>query len=189
MAKFIRNNAGRLTETATLASSAGAGDADKVPSTNGSGVLDPSILNAATTGNNKVLLTDGSGRISSSVLPVGVGPQTYELEAFEALAAGDVVNVFSDSGTGKVRLADASNDRPANGFVLSAVIATGMATVYTEGFNSQSAGLTPGTLFLSNTVPGGVQGTAPTSGIVQIVGTALSATAFDFEAQPPITLV
>ena len=47
--KFIKNNAGTLTEEAALTTSAGAGDAQKVPALNASGVLDASITNAKNT--------------------------------------------------------------------------------------------------------------------------------------------
>jgi hypothetical protein len=47
--KFIKNNAGTLTEEAALLTSAGAGDANKVPALNASGVLDSTIVNSKTT--------------------------------------------------------------------------------------------------------------------------------------------
>ena len=44
--KFIKNNSGVLTEEAALTTSAGAGDADKLPALNASGVLDSTIVNS-----------------------------------------------------------------------------------------------------------------------------------------------
>jgi len=127
---------------------------------------------------------DSNGKIDASVLPSGVGADTESIPAFENLAAGDFVNLFSDAGTTKVRKADAANARQADGFVLASVTAPASATVYRRGLNNQATGLTPGVVhFLSATVPGGEQTTAPTTAghLCQRLGTALNATSIDFE--------
>jgi hypothetical protein len=76
--KFIKNNAGALTEEAALTTSAGASDADKLPALNASGILDASIVNSKTSSAGagdagKVVALDGAGRIDSTMMPVGIG--------------------------------------------------------------------------------------------------------------------
>lgn len=193
--KFIINKAGTLTEKAALTSSAGAADKDALVALNAKGVLDKTIINgtdnpAGSADAGKTLLLDASGRISSTAMPVGMGADTASITASEALAAGDLVNVWSDGGAFKVRKADASAaGKEAHGFVLAAVSAGAAATVYFEGTNTQMTGLTPGALFLSATA-GKAQASAPTGAgqVVQRVGFAVSATALNFQASQPVVL-
>ncbi len=217
--KLIKNNAGVLTEETTLTTSAGAGDANKVVALNAAGILDDSITNASATSAagklvkqtaggiidpavlnakatsagaadaGKIAQLDGSGRLDSTLLPVGVGADTAIIVASEALAAGDFVNVWNSTGA-KVRKADATvAGKEAHGFVLTAVAASANATVYFEGTNTAVTGQTPGVLYLS-TVAGKPASAAPTGSgnVVQIVGFAVSATAMNFNANPPIVL-
>lgn len=172
---------GEFAEQAAIDTSAGAADAGKIAELDASGVLDPSVLNAATSGVSKVLMTDGSGRIDLSVLPPGVGLDTANIEAGEGLSAGNLVNLYVSGGAFRVRRADASAGRPAHGYVLQAYNLGEIAQVYNEGSNTQVAGLTGERVFLSTT-PGGVTNTPPSVAgqIVQRVGTAYSATAFYF---------
>jgi hypothetical protein len=107
-----------------------------------------------------------------------------DFTASEALVAGDLVNIWDDSGTPKARLADASANKQADGFVLADVDSGDPATVYSQGINDQVSGLTGGIeQYLSASVPGGVTATAPTASgnLVQRVGKAFSATALDFK--------
>lgn len=136
--KFIRNNAGVLTEEAALTTSAGASDAHRMPALNASGVLDATIINAKNTSAGggdagkvpalnasgilddsitnatvasaagKLVKLDGSGKLDPTVLPTGLGPDTASIVASEALSAGDLVNVWNNAGTANVRKADAS---------------------------------------------------------------------------------
>lgn len=190
--KFIKNNAGTLTEEAALTTSAGAGDADKIPALNASGILDDSILNAsATSAANKipkmtaagilapavlnatqtsagaadaakVLQLDASGRIDSSAMPVGIGADTASITTSEALVAGDFVNIWNSTGA-KARKADpAAAGKEAHGFVLVGVASGASATVYFEGTNTAVTGLTPGPQFLGPTA-GKSSNTAPTA--------------------------
>lgn len=71
-----------------VTTSAGAGDAGKNPVLNASGVLDPTIVNAATTGNSNVVLAKSDGELDDSRLGL--------------TTAGDIV--YSD-GTNLERLA------------------------------------------------------------------------------------
>lgn len=165
MAKYISNVAGQLTEVAGLATSAGAGDAGKIPQ------------------------LDGTGRLDTSMMPVGIGADTATITTSEALSAGDFVNVWNSSGA-KARKADASvAGKEAHGFVLAGVSSGASATVYFEGPNTQVTGATPGNVFLSTT-PGLSTSTAPSSAgnVVQRIGFAVSSTVINFQSQPPVTL-
>ena len=217
--KFIKNNAGVLTEEAALTTSAGAGDADKLPALNASGILDdtivnssaasaankvvkqtaagiiaPAVLNAAASSAGigdaaKMVQLDGTGRIDSTMMPVGIGADTAAITASENLAAGDFVNIHDSTGA-KVRKADATTaGKEAHGFVLGAVSSGNPATVYFEGTNTGITGATPGVVYL-HTTAGGYTATAPSStgNAVQRVGIAVSATAINFEPHPPVIL-
>lgn len=192
--KFIKNNAGTLTEEAALTTSAGAADADKIPALNASGVLDSSILNAVASSAGagdagKTVALDGAGRIDSTMMPVGIGADTASIQASENLAAGDFVNIHNSSGA-RVRKADATTaGKHAHGFVLASVSSGANATVYFEGTNTAATGQTPGDVFLQTTAGLG-GGTAPSSSgnVVQRLGVATSATSVNFEAGTPIVL-
>lgn len=192
--KFIKNNAGTLTEEAALVTSAGAADAHRVPALNANGVLDATIVNAKSTSAGagdagKVVALDGSGRIDSTMMPVGIGADTAVIQASENLAAGDLVNVWNSAGA-KVRKADATSaGKEAHGFVLAAVTAGQNATVYFEGTNTGVSGQTAGPVFLSTT-PGVATSTPPSAAgnVVQRVGFAIGATAINFTAGEPVVL-
>lgn len=174
--------------------SAGAGDSGKIPALNASGVLDTTIVNsiivsAGAGSSGKVVALDASGRIDNTALPVGVGADTASITTSEALAAGAFVNVWNSTGA-KVRNADATvAGKEAMGFVLSAFGSGVSATVYFEGTNTAVTGQTPGKAFLATTA--GTATTTPPSAsgnVVQVLGFAISATAINFQSEPPITL-
>jgi hypothetical protein len=166
--KFLTVVSGTPTLTEAPSSSAGAGDANKLIATNSSGLLDTTFL------------------------PPGVELQTVLLPTSENLTAGDFVNIFDDTGTVKARKADASNNRPAIGYVLTGVTSPAHATVYLSGRNTAVTGATVGPVFLSATAAGGFSSTAPaTPGanvILQRLGNAIAPTSIVFENDPPITL-
>lgn len=139
---------------------------------------------------NKIIQTGVDGKLDLSLLPTGVGPAVAIIEASEALATGDFVNVWNDGGVAKVRKADSSNDRRASGFIKEAVVATDSATVYFEGQNDDLSGLTAGQkLWLG--AAGAVQTTPPVlpgNVIHQYLGKAISATAMDVEIDEEILL-
>lgn len=189
--RFLANIAGRIKMVAAVATSAGAGDADKLPATNASGVLDPTLLNAATTGVSKVVMTLGTGLLDPSIMPTGIGADTSSIVASEALAAGNLINIWDDLGVAKARKADAAVEgKEAHGFVLSAVALAATALVYHEGKITGLTGLTPGALHFLSAVAGATTATAPSTAgnVVQQVGVALNATTLGFEAQQPITV-
>lgn len=158
--KFLKLVNGVPTETEAKTTSAGAGDAGKIPA------------------------LDSSGRFDTSMMPVGIGADTKAIVASENLSAGDFINIHNDSGTPKVRKADASTTgKHAHGFVLAAVTSGNPATVYFEGANTQITGATAGDVFLSATTPGGSSATAPSGSgkVVQKLGVAVAATEINVE--------
>lgn len=166
MAKYIANVSGQMTEVSGLATSAGAGDAGKIPQ------------------------LDGTGRIDASMMPVGLGADTAVITTSEALAAGDWVNIWNSTGA-KARKADATTaGKEAMGFVLAAFGSGASATVYFEGTNTQVTGQTPGKVFLSTTAGVGTT-TAPSAAgnVVQSVGFATSATTVNFQSGQSVLLV
>jgi hypothetical protein len=164
--KYLKNNSGTITEQAALQSSAGAGDAGAIPA------------------------LDVTGRLSVTMMPVGIAADVAVVAASETLAAGDVVNIYNDSGTAKVRKADATTvGKEAHGFVIAGVTSGANATIYFEGTNSNVTGQTAGPVFLSTTA-GLTTSTAPSSAgnVVQRVGFATSATTVNFQSNDPIVL-
>lgn len=165
--KFIRMVAGVLTEIFGVQTSAGAGNAGDLVS------------------------LDDTGKIDATMMPVGIGAEIKLIQASEALAAGNWVNVY-DGGAGvfRARKADATvAGKGANGFVLAAVASGNNATVYTDGINNQLTGQTPGDVYLQ-TIAGAGGATVPSAAgnVVQRIGTALSATEAAFEHSRPVTL-
>lgn len=166
MAKYLNiGSTGLPTEVQAISTSAGAGDA------------------------NKIVETDASGKLTLSLMPTGIGPDTVTANAAENLSAGNLVYI---GAAGTVFKADANSvDKAAIGFVLASVTSGQPALVYFEGTITGLTGLTAGTrYFLSDTTTGGVvpAGSIPTGAgdIVQLIGTALSATSLTFEPQTPI---
>lgn len=194
MAKFIKLTSGAMTEELAVTTSTGIAQADKVPATNASGFIDPTLINGKNTSAGaadaaKVPILDASGRLDSTFLPVGIGADTASIMTSEPIAAGNLVNIWDDAGTAKVRLADnATSGKAAMGFCLAAFGSGVAATVYFEGTNTGMGGLTPGVAFLGSS--GGVTATAPTGAgkLVQIVGFSTTATSMNFNAAPGVVL-
>lgn len=157
--RFLERKNGRTQQKQATVESAGAADA------------------------GKVLALDDDGRLHTSVLPAGIGADTQILPASEALSAGVFVNIWTDAGVAKVRLADNSNGREADGYVLEVVADAANATVYPlDGTNSELSGLTAGARYWLGTA-GGVIDTplvetdaANANKISQLLGKAKSET-------------
>lgn len=163
--KFLQHNGSGGMAEVVATQVGGAPNADKIPS------------------------LDGSGRLDVSMMPSGIGADTAVIQASENLAAGDIVNVHN-SGGARVRKADATSaGKEADGFVLAGVTSGANATVYFEGNNGQVTGLTPGPVYLSTT-PGLATNTPPSASgnVVQRVGLATAAANVNFEKSPPVTL-
>lgn len=165
--KFVKLSGSQLQEVIPITTSAGSGDAGKIPG------------------------LDGGGKLDTTFMPTGVGAETKIVTTSEALAAGDWVNLWISTGI-KARKADASTSgKRAHGFVLAAVLSAGSATVYLAGINNAVSGLTPGSdAFLSDSVAGGTVSTAPTGTgkTVQYLGPILSATEVAYEPTIPVVL-
>lgn len=165
--KFLYMTGGRITEKASVQTSAGAGDAGRLPA------------------------LDAGGKLDQTMMPSGVGASTKVAPASEALNAGDWVNLWLDGATLKARKADATTaGKEAHGFVLAAVDNAANATVYLSGVNSQLSGLTAGSLYFLSATAGNETTTPPSSSgnVVQSVGPAISATEIDFKPSTPVTL-
>lgn len=190
--RFLANIAGRVRMVAAILTSAGAGDAEKIVATNTDGLLDDTLLNAATSGNSIVVKTQPDGTLDPAIMPTGIGADVKNMPASEALAAGDLVNIWNDAGTAKARKADATAEgKEVHGFVKAAVASAATAAVYFEGRITGLTGLTPGARqYLSAATPGALTATAPSAAgnVVQWVGDAVSATELDFEKANPITV-
>ena len=159
------DTSGKPKERALTDASAGAGDAGK-------GVA---------------LATDG--KLDPSLFPSNIGSPVYTYVASETLAAGDLVNLWNDGGTVKMRKADASvATKQAHGYVKSAVSSGASGSMYSEfgGVITGLTGLTGGNdYFLSSTVPGGVNTAVPSASgtLVQFIGVAKSATELYFNPE------
>ena len=162
--KFISvDSNGNLLEESAIGSSAGAGDA------------------------SKIVRTGSDGKIDGTLIP---GSETLTLMASENLTAGDWVNIWDDSGTAKMRKADASNgiSHVCHGFVLETITSGATGKFYGEGINTQITTLSIGnTYFLSGT-PGAETTTPPTTTghILQKLGVAVGTTAIKCELSNPV---
>lgn len=164
--KYLYNNSGRITEKVSIQSSAGAGDAGKIPA------------------------LDSAGKLDITMMPTGIGADTITAEASEALSAGDFINLYNSSGL-KMRKADATTaGKEANGFVLAAVESAATGTAYRQGINNQLSGMTVGARQYLTTTPGVRSETAPsaTGNVVQFLGIATSATEMFFEERESMVL-
>lgn len=164
--KFLALVSGRIREVIATVVSTGAGD------------------------DGKIVALDSTGRLDNSVMPVGIGTETKLIQASENLAAGDVVNIWNSAGQFRVRKADATTvGKEAHGFVLAVVTSGANANVYLEGTITGLTGLVPGKYYLSTT-PGQVVATAPSASgnVVQVVGTAVSASELTFESGDGVIL-
>lgn len=90
--KYLRiGTSGRPQENASVNSSSGAGDA------------------------NKIVALNAAGQIDSTMLPE---IPTFSVLASENLAAGDLINLWDDTGTLKMRTADnTSATKSADGYI------------------------------------------------------------------------
>jgi len=132
---FLALVAGRTRQLFATVASAGVADAGKIPA------------------------LGADGRLDGSVLPVGIGADTTQAVASETLGAGKFVNYHSNAGVFSVRLADNSNGRQADGYVLEEFASAATATIYPlDGTNAELTGLTIGARYWLGTA-GGVTAT------------------------------
>lgn len=132
--------------------------------------------------NGKIVALDTSGKLDSSLMPVGLGADVFATTAGEALSAGDFVYITA-TGTARKAVASAGGN-PAVGFVLAAAANAASVTVYFEGSNTALTGLSVGSrYYLSDSAAGGVTATAVSGAgkLHQYLGRAYSATAITTE--------
>jgi len=151
-----------------LATSAGAGDA------------------------NKITRTGADGKLHSSLMANGVEIQTKIYPSNGNIANGDFINIYDDSGTPTARKADATNNRKAIGYVLegNGNAPPANVTVYMSGTNSAvtiAATESGKNVFLA--AAGGFSASVPTPGatvILQRLGIVSKANEIVFESDPEI---
>lgn len=166
MGDFLKLISGEMVEANAVAVSTGAGDAGEIVKLGAGGKIHPSMIEG--------------------------GIENRSMTASEALSGGDLINIWDDAGTAKMRKADADNGRPVDGFVLEAVANGAVGTVYLEeAIISGLAGLTVSATYWLSTVAGAIATASPTGNNVlsQIVGKALSATELRFRPETAIKQV
>lgn len=107
--------------------------------------------------------------------PSILAPGALAIVASEAINAGEMVNVWNDAGTVKVRKAAAVVGQEADGFVLDSVALGGSVLVHFQGHATPIAGLTVGSRYFLSVTPGAVTLAPPVTGVVQYLGKAVSA--------------
>lgn len=112
---------------------------------------------------NKIIATNGTGKIDASFLPAGVELQVESMTTSEDLDIGDFVNIYDNAGTRTARLAVANDpNKIAHGYVLAATLTGATAQVYTKGVNTGVTGNENTKYYLSSSIAGASTSTAPT---------------------------
>jgi len=150
--------------------------------------IEGTVIGGTNAQGGDLVALDNTGRIDTTILPVGVMADTYSGTANEALSAANPFVYVRPDGT-VANASAASGGNPAIGFVLTNVASAGTATVYFEGRVTGLSGLTVGArYYLSDSVPGGTTAT-PVSGtgkLHQYLGRAVTDTTIAFEADDHI---
>ena len=142
--------------------------------------VNPPSISSGPTSAGMIPALSSTGQLDISFMPTGVGADTQVMIASESLSAGAFVNIYNNAGVVTARNAlAADNTKPARGFVLNAVAASGQATVYVRGLNYQAPlnGMTVANIganvFLSSATSGEATTTIPTAtgSIAQVIGT------------------
>lgn len=126
----------------------------------------------------KGVALNSSGQIDSTMLPE---TQVVSVVTSENLAAGAMVNIYSNAGTATARNADnTAVAKKAHGFTISAVTSPAAATVVLgDGVNNGVSGLTVGSEYYLGTTGAVVVGASiptATGSFVQRIGVARTAT-------------
>lgn len=149
----------------------------------------PVVVSTGNADAARIVQTNGVGRLDQSLLPEGIGADTFTSTAAGALTAGDAVYITA-AGT-IARASAAAGGNKAIGFVLVASAAAAAATIYFEGRNTALTGLTPGArYYLSDATPGGVTNAAVSGAgkLHQYLGSAVTATSLNWEPDDLILL-
>lgn len=150
------------------------------------------VLGGAGNG-EKIVSTNVSGLLDISLFPAGIGADVVTVPASEALAAGAAVNLWTNAGATNARNADASTatgGKKLDGFVIAAVASGASATVYRNGLNTGLSGLTPGADYYLGTTAGTFTATPPSAAgqTLQYAGKAITATSLDVQPGPFVGL-
>lgn len=128
----------------------------------------------------KIISTGPDGLIDPTLIP---GTDVYSKMASEDLSAGDFVNFHIASGVSKMRKADNSNGRRADGYVKEAILSGVVGYVFDGGVNTSLSGMTPDTRQYLGLV-GARTETAPSASgsIIQFLGKSTIASEMPYEA-------
>ena len=150
--------------------------------------LTPNIVSAGVSDAGKVIALNTSGVLDTTLFPAGIGQTSKVFPASEALAAGALVNIYSNAGVPNVRNANGTDaTKPAHGIVIAAVASLANATVYYgPTLVAGLSGLTIGATHYLGLTAGTVTPTQPTAtgNLAQPVGIADSATELAFSTSP-----
>lgn len=150
------------------------------------------IVSLGASSDGALVALDASGKLDTSVLPAGIGQNTVSATASEALSAGQLCNIYNNTGVVSVRKADATAEgKEANGFVKAAFASGATVTVYVAAnVISGLSGLTPGARQYLATTAGARTETPPngSGNVVHDVGYALDTTSMMFDPNVPVTL-
>lgn len=165
----INTSTGRPKREQALTSSAGAGDAGKIPS------------------------LDGSGKLDATFLPDMASGEDLTLEALEAITAGQLINTTLSGGVLKVRKADGTDPtREADGYANATISsgASGSIHVGPGTLVKTGHGLTIGARVFLGATPGALVTTALTTAgyISQRVGKVLDDNQIIIDFEEPIEL-
>jgi len=147
----------------------------------------PIVTSAGAGDGGKLAATDSTGRFDVSLMPVGIAPEVVSFVASEDIGAGNWVNLWLSAGVQKGRLADCSNGRRADVFVLAAVTTGNTGTGFgPSNRNTALSGLTIDSAYFLSTAGG--QSTSPPgagSGVIsQQLGKATATSEILFEQFP-----
>ena len=192
MARFLDRVSGVLKSIPALMTSAGAADANKIVQTNGSGILDDTLVNTATVGGigsaNKRLQLNAQGVLDASVMPAGFGEETQSFVCSENLTSGNAVQIWIDTGVAKVRKADNATGRPADGYIKASYTVGQTATMYKEGTVAITGG-TIGPVYLGTNGGFVYSPIADADNAVhQKIGMCTSATSISWDPSEPVFL-
>lgn len=113
------------------------------------------------------------------------------IQASEAIAQHDFINIYNASGSMRIRRADASDPlKFANGFAINAIASGASGLVANTGLNPLTVTTASSEVWLSDTTPGAITTAAPsTSGhIVQPLGPAIVGMGVFFTPQGRVIL-
>jgi hypothetical protein len=135
-------------------------------------------------------LRDGGDKINDNFTEL-YGALFRPVQASQAIAANDFVNIYDNAGDLRVRKADASDPTKfANGFAPAAIALAATGLVAFAGLNAAVVAVSASQVYLDDAVPGGFTAAPPSTAghIVQPLGPALEGLGVAFTMQPTLEL-